>query len=1179
MVYDQRLPAGLVSILLIRAGIEANPGPQPRPHPAEGGGRQDWVFNCSVCSAKLTGRVCSVQCNKCKQWCHWRPAASKYANCSKLKNTKLWNLNFICPACDTSDNDKPICDTRQPSQVLPRSTAPAQPPAPPPPTPTSPSPSPPPPPPPPHPPPSSNKKFSLKILQFNCNGIRNKLDEIIQFLIANNIKIAALQETKLKPDHKLPDIPNFSVVRNDRQRNKGGGVAFLIHESLIYKRLQEDTLDPYTENVSIQIDDTTITNLYIPPESSCPRNHRPSLARFFPDGDAIVVGDLNAHDVLWNSNIQDSRGEKFSEEIGASNFGAANTEAQTRLPAGDNARPSSPDVTLASLSLLPYMDWKPMISLGSDHLPIVITCATNVQPHISENKTYINFKKADWTSFTTDTEAEFSNLEQPTDVHKAEKTFRYILNKASKAHIPHGRIKRLLPTIPEEAKAKIIERDTLRTNDPTSPQLSVLNNEIELLIRDNKKKIWRDKISEMGRSTDSGKLFKLLRELNGQPPTKENHAIKFKGKYLTSATDIASQFNNQFSSVIRHKTSRTFRTITKQCRKHSLSDSPAFNADQTRAAIKKCKSSKAIGPDGLSNLHMKHLGPLAVNYLTEIFNISMSTSILPTIWKKSIIVPLLKPGKEPTDSKSYRPVSLLCPAIKLYERLLLPTLTDHLPIPRFQHGFRAQHSTVTALNDLNIDIVDGFNEKKPPARTVLLQIDLSKAFDMVSHAKLLKDLNGSTLPPAIKRWFNAYLHGRQSTVKFRNCTSKTRNVRFGVPQGAVSSPILFNFYLAKLPNPPRGIKVIQYADDISIYSTSKQSITEVSEEISRYIDTVVQFLEERNLQVSPEKSTVTLFTPDPAQFRTCPPIKIKGQQVKLEQQPKLLGVTFDTMLTFSKHANLAISKAKKRLNVLKSLAGTTWGQDKETIIITYKATIRSILEYGTQVWSPIISDTCWERMQAVQNTALRIATGCFMMSSIPHLHRETKVMPIREHSRLLTHQYLAASHLPGHPGREHLGRPPSARLKKMSVLNQLHKVSPLFSNNPTEAEYKAAIKDLHTWAVRETLSNYPVNKVLDMHPPEVNSEEDYLPRKVRCQLSQLRSGYSKLLNSYNCIIDESVSDTCPKCNQTPHNTIHLFNCPNNPTDLNTISLWTTPHRAASFLELLEEPEVQDNGGE
>ena len=285
------------------------------------------------------------------------------------------------------------------------------------------------------------------------------------------------------------------------------------------------------------------------------------------------------------------------------------------------------------------------------------------------------------------------------------------------------------------------------------------------------------------------------------------------------------------------------------------------------------------------------------------------------------------------------------------------------------------------------------------------------------------------------------------------------------------------------------------------------------------------------------------------------------------------------MLTFTKHANLAISKAKKQLNVLKSLAGTTWGQDKETIIITYKATIRSILEYGTQVWSPIISDTCWERMQAVQNTALRIATGCFMMSSIPHLHRETKVMPIRDHSRLLTHQYLAASHLPGHPGREHLGRPPSARLKKMSVLNQLHKVSPLFSNNPTEAEYKAAIKDLHTWAVRETLSNYPVNKVLDMHPPEVNNEEDYLPRKVRCQLSQLRSGYSKLLNSYNCIIDESVSDTCPKCNQTPHNTIHLFNCPNNPTDLNTISLWTTPHRAASFLELLEEPEVQDNGGE
>ena len=92
-------------------------------------------------------------------------------------------------------------------------------------------------------------------------------------------------------------------------------------------------------------------------------------------------------------------------------------------------------------------------------------------------------------------------------------------------------------------------------------------------------------------------------------------------------------------------------------------------------------------------------------------------------------------------------MSLLCPAIKILERLLLPTLNENLEIPNFQHGFRAQHSTVTALNEFNIQVSNGFGKNNPPDRTVLLQLDLSKAFDMVSLDKLIQDLDQSTLPP------------------------------------------------------------------------------------------------------------------------------------------------------------------------------------------------------------------------------------------------------------------------------------------------------------------------------------------------------------------------------------------------------------------------------------------------
>ena len=67
-------------------------------------------------------------------------------------------------------------------------------------------------------------------------------------------------------------------------------------------------------------------------------------------------------------------------------------------------------------------------------------------------------------------------------------------------------------------------------------------------------------------------------------------------------------------------------------------------------------------------------------------------------------------------------------------------------------------------------------------------------------------------------------------------------------------------------------------------------------------------------------------------------------QVKLDREPKILGVYFSSMHTFSTHVKKTTEKAKKRLNDLKSLASTDWGQDKETLITIYKATCRSVLE-------------------------------------------------------------------------------------------------------------------------------------------------------------------------------------------------------------------------------------------
>ena len=309
---------------------------------------------------------------------------------------------------------------------------------------------------------------------------------------------------------------------------------------------------------------------------------------------------------------------------------------------------------------------------------------------------------------------------------------------------------------------------------------------------------------------------------------------------ISGGKSIADQFNSQYSSVVQHKSSSFSRIVKRNIAKNTLSDAPSFTPTQTAEAIRKSKTSKALGPDGLSNVHMKHLGPAGIAYLTKIYNLSMETSIIPDIWKHSIIIPLLKPGKDASESKSYRPVSLLCPTIKILERLILPSLNENLPIPDFQHGFRKNHSTVSALHDFNVDVTNGFNKKRPPNRTILVQLDLSKAFDMVNHDKLLSDINNTTLPGATKRWLSTYLRGRQSKVSFRDTTSKFWNLRTGVPKGAVTSPLLFSFYLTKLlmPLPQSKIKLIQYANDICIclHMWSEEIVQEDGEGVEQVHD-------------------------------------------------------------------------------------------------------------------------------------------------------------------------------------------------------------------------------------------------------------------------------------------------------------------------------------------------------
>ena len=228
-------------------------------------------------------------------------------------------------------------------------------------------------------------------------------------------------------------------------------------------------------------------------------------------------------------------------------------------------------------------------------------------------------------------------------------------------------------------------------------------------------------------------------------------------------------------------------------------------------AIKSCRHRKAFCHHKLSIFHLKHLGPRAIEYITTLFNLSVTTRQISAIWKSSLYRSLSRtPSKELLAGQSHYSAQP-----QVLESLLLPTINKYLPV-QDQHGFIREHSTTSALLQLTADIAVVFNQRKPPDRKVCMAVDLSAAFDTVCHNNLLSKINRSQLPPATARWLTCYLRGRQAKTYFRGVKSTSRK-NTGVPQGSKLSPSLFSFYIADMPRPTDSVKRVCYADDLTAW--------------------------------------------------------------------------------------------------------------------------------------------------------------------------------------------------------------------------------------------------------------------------------------------------------------------------------------------------------------------------
>ena len=298
---------------------------------------------------------------------------------------------------------------------------------------------------------------------------------------------------------------------------------------------------------------------------------------------------------------------------------------------------------------------------------------------------------------------------------------------------------------------------------------------------------------------------------------------------------------------------------------------------------------------------------------------------------------------------------------------------------------------------------------------------MRKAFDTIYIHILIRKLLQTNIPGTIFKFIANYIKGRKAYTTYRNHTSKQRQFKTGVPQCGVLSPTLFNINTSDLPPPSAPVQVMDYVDDITITSTHT-STSAAKKYIQPYLHKVFAWTKQNNLLLNPDKTTCTLFTPHHLD------LTINNKALPMATHPKVLGLTLDPKLIYSTHIHNISVQAHKPLLIRKTLTATGWGKQKETLMATYKV-MRPALEYASSVWSPTASLTSINKLQVMQNAALRTATGCTQDTNIQHLHDETLTLPIHEHLQLHVSQYKQKTQHPSHPVHKHTTYFNTPRLK------------------------------------------------------------------------------------------------------------------------------------------------------
>ena len=445
----------------------------------------------------------------------------------------------------------------------------------------------------------------------------------------------------------------------------------------------------------------------------------------------------------------------------------------------------------------------------------------------------------------------------------------------------------------------------------------------------------------------------------------------FNDKILT----IRNRIDHLLPSIGTNTPSSTEISETAENPTNYLDSFSLITLDQLTKLISGSKPTTCI-LDPIPTKLLKEILPLINSTLLNTINLSLSSGYVPRSFKIAVIKPLLKkPTLDPEVLANYRPISNLPFLSKILEKVIANQLCEFLQenniYEDFQSGFRANHSTETAMakvtNDLLIASDQGFV-------SVLVLLDLSAAFDTIDHAILLQRLEQLiSIKGTALSWFKSYFADRFQFVQINDESSVHTKVNHGVPQGSVLGPILFSIYMFPLGNIIRthSVNFHCYADDTQLYLSIKPEQSNQLTKLQTCLKDIKTWMTRNFLLLNSDKTEVIILGPKHLRDTLSNDIAaLDDIALASNETVRNLGVIFDPDLSFDLHLKQISRTAFFHLRNISKIRNLLNRKDAEKLVHVF---VTSRLDYCNSLLSGS-SRKSLKTLQLVQNAAARVLT-------------------------------------------------------------------------------------------------------------------------------------------------------------------------------------------------------------